>query len=287
MGVLEPTDAQIERMVHRAAAWDDAVAGPSAWSRSTTWPWQFYADQVDTAWAGPTSTSRLPGWRTHPHSPPGYAPAGWTTLVDHLGGRGVTDDELLEPASPAGPAPGDSSTGSATGPSCRSSTTDQILGFVGRRHPDLTDNDEHAGPKYLNTADTALFHKGAQLYGVVPDLLERARSRCSSKGPSTPSPSPSPATAATSASHPSGTALTDEQARSSPPSAPHRSSPPTPTRPDGSPPNATSGSWPNTEPTHAQPNSPRHRPRLPPHRGRDHHPARPPRGRRTTWSSSY
>jgi DNA primase len=41
----------------------------------------------------------------------------------------------------------------------------EILGFVGRRHPDLTDTDR-GGPKYLNTADTPLFHKGAQLFGA-------------------------------------------------------------------------------------------------------------------------
>jgi DNA primase len=46
----------------------------------------------------------------------------------------------------------------------------EILGFVGRRHPDRTDTDR-GGPKYLNTADTALFHKGAQLFGAVEEHL--------------------------------------------------------------------------------------------------------------------
>jgi DNA primase len=91
--------------------------------------------------------------------------------VDHLGGRGVTDDELLE-------------TGLAT--RARTGTLidrfrdrailpiteqHQILGFVARRHPDLT-NDDRRGPKYLNTADTVLFHKGAQLHGAIPELLD-------------------------------------------------------------------------------------------------------------------
>jgi DNA primase len=45
-----------------------------------------------------------------------------------------------------------------------------VIGFIGRRHPDLSDIDR-AGPKYLNTAETPLFHKGAQLYGVLQDQL--------------------------------------------------------------------------------------------------------------------
>lgn len=44
---------------------------------------------------------------------------------------------------------------------------DEVFGFVGRRHPDLTDADK-GGPKYLNTADTPLFHKGAPLFGSRP-----------------------------------------------------------------------------------------------------------------------
>jgi DNA primase len=46
----------------------------------------------------------------------------------------------------------------------------EVLGFIGRRHPDLSDIDR-AGPKYLNTGETPLFHKGAQLYGVLQDQL--------------------------------------------------------------------------------------------------------------------
>ena len=87
----------------------------------------------------------------------------------------------------------------------------EILGFVGRRHPDLTDTDR-GGPKYLNTADTPLFHKGAQLFGAnevdvaaggVPVIVE----------------GPMDAIAVTLASGgryigvaPLGTSLTDEQA---------------------------------------------------------------------------
>ena len=115
---------------------------------------------------------------------PGQAPAGWTNLAKHLRRHGVADEELLAtglvttastgrlidrfrdrvvfPITAPGRVPisGDGERGPV-----------QILGFVGRRHPDLVDVDpatgEHdikAGPKYLNTADTLIFHKGAQLY---------------------------------------------------------------------------------------------------------------------------
>jgi DNA primase len=58
------------------------------------------------------------------------------------------------------------------------------LGFVGRRHPHHTDQDQ-AGPKYLNTADTPLFHKGDQLFapgrllatGAIPVIVEVKRPR--------------------------------------------------------------------------------------------------------------
>ena len=42
MGVLEPTDTQIERMVQRAAAWDDAVAGPQRLTAINAMAMDFY-----------------------------------------------------------------------------------------------------------------------------------------------------------------------------------------------------------------------------------------------------
>jgi DNA primase len=87
----------------------------------------------------------------------------------------------------------------------------EVLGFVGRRHPDLGDIDR-AGPKYLNTCDTPLFHKGAQLYGVVQDKLSAAAIPVIVEGPMD-------AIAVTLASRgcylgvaPLGTSLTGEQA---------------------------------------------------------------------------
>ena len=212
MGVLEPTDAQIQRMVARAAAWDHAVADPTRMTLINSMAMDFYAARVDTGWAGAYLDDRLPGWRAHPHVTAGYAPDSWTALVDHLGGRGVTDDELLE-----------------TGLATRARTGNlidrfrdraifpithehQVLGFVARRHPDLTD-DDRGGPKYLNTADTVLFHKGAQLHGAIPELLSNGAAPVLVEGPID-------ALAVTLAGRgryvgvaPLGTALTDEQAR--------------------------------------------------------------------------
>ena len=212
MGVLEPTDAQIQRMLDRAAAWDHAVADPTRMTLINSMAMDFYAARVDTGWAGAYLDDRLPGWRAHRHVRAGYAPASWTALVDHLGGRGVTDDELLE-----------------TGLATRARTGNlidrfrdraifpithehQILGFVARRHPDLTD-DDRCGPKYLNTADTVLFHKGAQLHGAIPELLRNGAAPVLVEGPID-------ALAVTLAGRgryvgvaPLGTALTDEQAR--------------------------------------------------------------------------
>ena len=212
MGVLEPTDAQIQRMLDRATAWDHAVADQDRLIRINALAMDFYAARVDTDWAGAYLDDRLPGWRTSPHASAGFAPDGWTALVDHLGGCGVTDDELLE-----------------TGLATRARTGNlidrfrdrvilpithehQILGFVARRHPDLTDDDRR-GPKYLNTAETVLFHKGTQLHGTIPDLQRQGSVPVLVEGPFD-------ALAVSLAGQgryigvaPLGTALTDEQAR--------------------------------------------------------------------------
>jgi DNA primase len=91
----------------------------------------------------------------------------------------------------------------------------EVLGFVGRRNPRLTDAAQHHGrgaPKYLNTADTPLFHKGAQLFGAVDELLEAGAVPVIVEGPMD-------AIAVTHAGAgryvglaPLGTSLTDEQA---------------------------------------------------------------------------
>jgi DNA primase catalytic core len=142
---------------------------------------------------------------------PGQAPDGWTGLVNHLRRCQVTDEEMIT----AGVA-----TVASTG-RLIDRFRDRvmfpvvhhrdILGFVGRRHPRRTDVDQ-CGPKYLNTADTPLFHKGAQLFGAVEQHLAGGGVPVIVEGPID-------AIAVTLASDgryvgvaPLGTSLTDEQA---------------------------------------------------------------------------
>jgi DNA primase len=97
---------------------------------------------------------------------PGYAPKSWTALLDHLTSRGFTPAELL-----------------AAGLARRSRSgrlidylrhrvvfpihdvRNNVLGFTGR---DLSGRKE--APKYLNTSTTAIYHKGASLFGLGPQL---------------------------------------------------------------------------------------------------------------------
>jgi DNA primase len=83
--------------------------------------------------------------------------------------------------------------------------------LVARRRPDLTDVDR-TGPKYLNTGDTPLFHKGAQLFGALDEPLSVGAIPVIVEGPMD-------AIAVTLATcerylevAPLGTSLTDEQA---------------------------------------------------------------------------
>ena len=140
---------------------------------------------------------------------PATAPNGWTTLIGHLHTLGVTDAEMLAAGVATTASTGrliDRFRDRAVFPIRHDGV---ILGFVGSRHPDRTDDDK-AGPKYLNTGDTPLFHKGDQLYttgtlgpDVTPVIVE----------------GPMDAIAVTLATNgqylgvaPLGTSLTDEQA---------------------------------------------------------------------------
>jgi len=160
----------------------------------------FYSDAYRGSWAQQHLQQRLgTDLIADPRFTPGYAPAGWTHLVDHLRAGGATDPELLQAGLATRARTGrlidrfrdrlilpihtlDSTTTPASpqsgGAAARAADADQVgaaapavhvIGFVGRRHPDAVDGPDGspAGPKYLNTADNLVFSKGAQLYGLA------------------------------------------------------------------------------------------------------------------------
>jgi len=101
----------------------------------------------------------------------GYAPDGWTGLLDHLravrepDGTASYPDELIEAAGLART----SSRGTLYDVFRNRAmipirgTHGQIIGFAGRARDDAAEGT----PKYLNTATTAIFHKDHVLYGLA------------------------------------------------------------------------------------------------------------------------
>ena len=172
MGPLEPTDAEVTRRILRAADLDLAPVSRERMVEVNQLTLAYFQSQYDRGWARAYLADRLgQDVAAHPHIAPGYAPAGWTNLVTHLRRAGVTDQEMTETGVATVASTGrliDRFRDRAILPIVHRG---DVLGFVGRRRPDLSD-DQGAGPKYLNTPDTPLFHKGDQLFGVLPDLVD-------------------------------------------------------------------------------------------------------------------
>ena len=100
----------------------------------------------------------------------GYAPPGWDNLAGHLRSKGFTEAELV--------ASGLCGQGGTGGGRVYDRFRDRIMwpirdvtgatvGFGGRR---LSDEDKTV-PKYLNTPETAIYHKSQVLYGL--DLAKK------------------------------------------------------------------------------------------------------------------
>jgi DNA primase catalytic core len=171
---LEPTDAEVNRLLDRAAAWDHAPVPRERMLHINALTQAWFESHLPGSWAPAYLAERF---GTDPTDDPvfredfrpGYAPAGWTHLVAHLRRQGVTEEEMVAVGVASSTRTGrliDRFRDRVTFP-ISSPDGSEIFGFVGRRHPDLTDRDEHAGPKYLNTPATPLFCKGAQLFGVI------------------------------------------------------------------------------------------------------------------------
>lgn len=96
----------------------------------------------------------------------GFAPKSWDALTNHLKGRGFTTEELAASGLVSQGDRGvyDRFRGRLVWPI--RDVTGQTVGFGARR---LLEDDQ--GPKYLNTPETAIYHKAQVLYGL--DLARR------------------------------------------------------------------------------------------------------------------
>ena len=91
----------------------------------------------------------------------GYAPKGWQSLLDHLKAAGFTTEEMITAGLVMASDKGgyDRFRGRVLWPIKDSNS--QVLGFGARK---LYEDDQ--GPKYLNTPETPVYHKGSVLYGL-------------------------------------------------------------------------------------------------------------------------
>ncbi|WP_404388814.1 MobF family relaxase [Humibacillus xanthopallidus] len=184
MGALDPADDDVEVMVARAALWDDSPVSRERMLAINQLTQTYFRDQLPGSWAEQYLRERFGAVSESPPGPrgpggsltafaPGYAPAGWTSLVTTLRRSGVTDIEMLTAGVASLARTGRLIDRFRDRVMLPITQDGDVLGFVGRRHPALTD-DAGRGPgvpKYLNTADTPLFHKGAHLYGIPPGSL--------------------------------------------------------------------------------------------------------------------
>ncbi|GAA2168069.1 hypothetical protein GCM10009826_46670 [Humibacillus xanthopallidus] len=183
MGPLEPADDDIEAMVARAALWDDSPVSRERMLEINQLTLGYFRDQLPCSWADTylrerfsPATESAAGRPTGPVATalsgfaPGYAPAGWTSLVTALRRSGVTDIEMLTAGVASRARTGRLIDRFRDRVMLPITHDGDVLGFVGRRHPALADDVGRGSgvPKYLNTAGTPLFHKGAQLYGLPP-----------------------------------------------------------------------------------------------------------------------
>ena len=205
------------RSSSRSAAPRPGTTSPSPRTASCRSPrWPTATSRTDSPEAGPTATS----WNASPWTWPGTRTTPPATPPAAGPGCGTTSAPTASPtpncsprAWPPPPATDASSTGSAT-VSCSPSPIPppaRSSGSSAAPIPPSTDPDR-AGPKYLNTPETVLFHKGAQLFGHIGALLDAGAIPVRVEGPT----DAIAVTLATDGRYlglaPLGTALTEQQA---------------------------------------------------------------------------
>lgn len=215
-----PSSAEIPR--DRVVALNQAAGDFYADAYPTSWAGGYVADRLGHDLANSTDTNdrvTLADFRL------GYAPDGWTSLVDHLRATtDATDSELVAAGLAKYASTGrlidrfrDRLVFPVTAIGLDGEV--EIHGFITRRNPRRDpppgqEADPRHGPKYLNTPETDLFHKGNELFGYAETqtLLAVGATPVDVEGPMD-------ALAVTLASDgryvglaPMGTALTDTQA---------------------------------------------------------------------------
>jgi DNA primase catalytic core len=135
----------------------------------------FFTGHYAASWAPAYLRDRLgTDLRDDDRFRPGYAPAGWTALTDHLREYGATDAEIVSAGLGTRARTGrviDRFRDRLTFPIRAADGT--LVGFVARRHPDA--EGDHAGPNYLNTPGTDLYRKGEHLFGLHEGRADLAR----------------------------------------------------------------------------------------------------------------
>ncbi|SFT82430.1 DNA primase, catalytic core [Geodermatophilus amargosae] len=168
---LAPTDVDDADYLLEQHFWATAAVGRDRLIELNTWAAAFFTDSYPGSWAPGYLRQRLgTDLAADPRFAPGYAPGGWTALVDHLRSRGATDDEVLAAGLAQRARTGtviDRFRDRLTFPV--RDVDGVVRGFVARRNPAAFEGGR-VGPKYLNTPGTDLYRKGEHLLGLHEGL---------------------------------------------------------------------------------------------------------------------
>jgi len=220
LGAPEPSAMETERALQRAFDIETSPVTPERVVDINQLALAYFQQAFPGSWAQTYLQHRFDRDLTgHPSVRPGYAPAAWTGIVQHLRHADVSDEEMLAAGVATTASTGrliDRFRDRAILPLIHHG---RVLAFVGRRHPDLTDSglidaaDRHqSGPKYLNTATTVAYSKSAQLYVADPTLLEQRAIPVLVEGPMDAIAVTLAGTGRHVGVAPLGTALSDQQA---------------------------------------------------------------------------
>jgi DNA primase catalytic core len=175
----EPTDDELWAPLNDEYKWATAEVPRLRLVELNTRAADFFAARYRASWAASYLQHRLgTDLSRDGRFTIGYAPSGWTSLTQHLRQQlRATDQEIV--AAGLGRL---ASTGRLIDQFrdrlifAIHDADGDIAGFIARRNPayDRDGGDANGGPKYLNTPQTDLFDKGAQLFGQHEGRAELA-----------------------------------------------------------------------------------------------------------------